>query len=633
SLQRLAGVSIEGELDPSFQLIDSCNHQMETSTIFWLAPSKCAKRETEVIAGFRDKPTTLQVEQNAIKLRHSPQPLECDTSDSLKCQWAWMRRGLAYDQCNKISYGTHQQWVQRLLDSFSTAPPPGYNPISLTQCIRADKELFLSMSQENLSSFKPGSSGGLPLDALMGRLMYDVRIGQFLLPLPKGCLEHLPVAGPKWGLSNPCLRCLNKRLVDLLARDSGLRRVQGHGGSRLGLGAYWGMGKLAIFKSTYAFPQSCKYLCALVHHVAPKHVFGAIDILDDVLSEVHQDLTNQKGSCSLVVPLTHFAQGQLWIEDETGNHILTSGRCGRLHNFEDGPCVFDLRLPVIPSASEGPMAPEPEGVLEVGKTELFSLKGWDKVKVELATRQDHELELAAWEETRKELDAGWSWLSDDKSNKGLLIALRFALRQSPTKIRLIDDCTINGLNGTIGLRERFELHTIDKMAAMAVRALGSAPDEGLADWVGRTFDLRSAYKQYGIHPSDRQRFRIGVNRPGCVAGFFGESVDARVMKKLFSHSKNPIFELEIACRIAKKKAALWRVEKLKDKPHRKKKAPPVFVPRLVIWVGSMAVLTAVQYTAYPIKEGVICVMDTTSEYFSPYLKKQAANHVPTFRYG
>ena len=73
----------------------------------------------------------------------------------------------------------------------------------------------------------------------------------------------------------------------------------------------------------------------------------------------------------------------------------------------------------------------------------------------LRTRQDHDLELAAWKETRKELDAGWSWLSNDQSNKGLLIALRFALRQGPTKIRLIDDCTINGLNGTIGLRERF----------------------------------------------------------------------------------------------------------------------------------------------------------------------------------
>ncbi|OLP88129.1 hypothetical protein AK812_SmicGene30596 [Symbiodinium microadriaticum] len=49
------------------------------------------------------------------------------------------------------------------------------------------------------------------------------------------------------------------------------------------------------------------------------------------------------------------------------------------------------------------------------------------------------------------------------------------------------------------------------------------------------------------------------------------------------------------------------------------------VGRGIMTTGS-ALLTAVQYTAYPIKEGAICVMDTTSEYFSPYLK-QAANHV------
>ena len=184
-IKRLAGLNIEGELDPSFQLIDSCNHQMETSIIFWLAPSKCPKREIEVLAGFREKPSTLQVEQNVVKLGQGPQALECDTSDSLKCQWAWMRRGLAYDQCNMISHATRQKWVQRLLDSLSTTPPPGYSAISLSQCIRADKELFLLMSQENLSSFKAGVGGVLPLDTLMSRLMYDVRVSQFLLPLPK----------------------------------------------------------------------------------------------------------------------------------------------------------------------------------------------------------------------------------------------------------------------------------------------------------------------------------------------------------------------------------------------------------------------------------------------------------------
>ena len=31
---------------------------------------------------------------------------------------------------------------------------------------------------------------------------------------------------------------------------------------------------------------------------------------------------------------------------------------------------------------------------------------------------------------------------------------------------------------------------------------------------GRTYDLRSAYKQFAVHPSDRQILRMGVNVPG-----------------------------------------------------------------------------------------------------------------------
>ena len=132
----------------------------------------------------------------------------------------------------------------------------------------------------------------------------------------------------------------------------------------------------------------------------------------------------------------------------------------------------------------------------------------------LKCRQDSSLEEAAWAETQKELDAGWSWIANDGQREGLFIALRFALRQGPTKVRLIDDCTINGLNGTVGLRERFELHTVDNLAAMLVTALDEASSEGLKGWVGRTYDLKSAYKQYGIHPFDREHLRLAVNRSG-----------------------------------------------------------------------------------------------------------------------
>jgi len=189
---RLGGIDMEGELDPSFQLIDACNHQMENAVIYWLPPSKCPKREVEVIAGFKEKPSVLQVENNTVKLGGPSITVECDTSDSLRCQWAWMRRGLAYDQCKMITFSIHQKWIQRLLDSLSHMPPPTYAPVTLTQCIRSDKEMFLLLSQEGLPSFKPGANGKPPLDEAMVRLSLDPRITQFLLPMQKSQVVKQP---------------------------------------------------------------------------------------------------------------------------------------------------------------------------------------------------------------------------------------------------------------------------------------------------------------------------------------------------------------------------------------------------------------------------------------------------------
>ena len=94
--------------------------------------------------------------------------------------------------------------------------------------------------------------------------------------------------------------------------------------------------------------------------------------------------------------------------------------------------------------------------------------------------------------------------------------MRFGIRQGG-KVRLIDDCTISCLNLTVGLRERFELHTIDKLAAVLACALDRAPPSYLKDWVGRNYDLKAAYKQYGVHPEDRDLIRLAVNRPNHEA--------------------------------------------------------------------------------------------------------------------
>ena len=64
-------------------------------------------------------------------------------------------------------------------------PPPTFAAVTLSQCVRADKEMFLLLSQEGLDSFKLDASGKPPLDAVMSRSMFDQRINQFLLPMQK----------------------------------------------------------------------------------------------------------------------------------------------------------------------------------------------------------------------------------------------------------------------------------------------------------------------------------------------------------------------------------------------------------------------------------------------------------------
>ncbi|CAE7351602.1 NaCP60E, partial [Symbiodinium sp. CCMP2592] len=191
--RRLSGMEISGELEPSHQLLDIANQQYESGVLTWIPASKCAKREAEVLALGKDRSSLLQVEQNVIKVGPGDQAIACDVSDPLRFQWAMMRRGIAFDNCHLLSWDVHQRWVQKMLDCLSATPPPSYSPVSLNQCMRADKELFLLLAREAVPPFKVDSLGVSPLDAKFSAMMYDVRLQQFLLPLPKQTAPVLAV--------------------------------------------------------------------------------------------------------------------------------------------------------------------------------------------------------------------------------------------------------------------------------------------------------------------------------------------------------------------------------------------------------------------------------------------------------
>eukprot|EP00434_Breviolum_minutum_P036682 symbB.v1.2.032515.t1/scaffold3913.1/size48432/3 len=183
---RLVGLQIKGETQPSYALVDMVANMAETNNIVWLPPSKCTKRDAEVQVSLKEKPQTVTVENHTLKLATPPTTLKVDIGNELQFQWAMQRRGFAYDQCRLINYETHETWLQILLNNLTKDVPVGFAKVGIEQLLRADKEVFTLMAQELSGSLKARVDGTLPMDEKLKALVYDPRITQHLLPLPKG---------------------------------------------------------------------------------------------------------------------------------------------------------------------------------------------------------------------------------------------------------------------------------------------------------------------------------------------------------------------------------------------------------------------------------------------------------------
>ena len=130
-----------------------------------------------------------------------------------------------------------------------------------------------------------------------------------------------------------------------------------------------------------------------------------------------------------------------------------------------------------------------------------------------------ELDAPAWDETQLEVQQGWLQPCDVDDLGVVHIAKRFPIQQGG-KLRLIDDFTVAGVNQTVGLGEKLRVESVDELAANVLVALTKAPpSHGLA-LVGRTFDLKSAYKQFGVDVEHQRTLRIAQRHPEGGVRFF-----------------------------------------------------------------------------------------------------------------
>jgi hypothetical protein len=128
---------------------------------------------------------------------------------------------------------------------------------------------------------------------------------------------------------------------------------------------------------------------------------------------------------------------------------------------------------------------------------------------QVSEQADPELAAEVWNQSLDEVSKGWTWFDDESGMGGKILAKRFGLKQGD-KIRMIDDCSIGGFNATCGTSEKLKVHAVDEIAAYMCWCMTNLGKEAMQQVVGKTYDLKNAYKQYGVRPQDRDLLRIAV---------------------------------------------------------------------------------------------------------------------------
>ena len=119
----------------------------------------------------------------------------------------------------------------------------------------------------------------------------------------------------------------------------------------------------------------------------------------------------------------------------------------------------------------------PEQTLEAVKA---AAKGVNKaIRSQVAKSASDELNGEVWNQTLEEVSKGWIWIDEECDPDSHLLAKRFGLRQGE-KVRLIDDCSIGGLNSTCGTSEKLRIHAIDEITSYLAWCLANLPEGSLS---------------------------------------------------------------------------------------------------------------------------------------------------------
>ena len=182
---KLAGLQLSGEYECAHSLIDKAVQMLEDDVIRYLGVDECGKREQEMQGVKKDKELMTDA-RGFVRETLASTHVVADTTSDLKLKNAFVRRGLAFDQAQVMSFATHEKLVTLFFTEYLREQPIGFARVSQDQLMRADREIFRRLQEFTRGGIRPSVDGSRPIDNFIQGVLDSASEQILLLPMRSG---------------------------------------------------------------------------------------------------------------------------------------------------------------------------------------------------------------------------------------------------------------------------------------------------------------------------------------------------------------------------------------------------------------------------------------------------------------
>lgn len=186
---RLLGVSITGNLVPSFSLIDFTMNMKEEEQLHYIDPDRCTDRQQELLGVKREhfiKPGN----DGLLRITETTDSGKADMTTEHRVRLALQRRSLALDQCDLLKYSISEQYHDFLYSLVVMIPPPGFKEIDIVQILNADRAIWARMCEHTTSGISVRADGTYPLESALTLARIHPMVACLLQPLARGSQQR-----------------------------------------------------------------------------------------------------------------------------------------------------------------------------------------------------------------------------------------------------------------------------------------------------------------------------------------------------------------------------------------------------------------------------------------------------------